>query len=244
MIDLHLHLLPGIDDGSKSLEESLEMARALVALGYTAAAPSPHARGEYASNDASLCAAKLAEVRAALGRAGVALELFPNAENFFLEDALLPSIAAGTARTLGAGKVLLIEAPYQGPLPMLAELVFRMKLKGVTPLIAHPERCMEFERKGRAAEMVRAGALLQLDMGALIGRYGKTAEKLARQFLGEGLYAVAATDLHSSVNAQAWVGDSLEALEKAAGRAAHRELTDTTPAALLRGIVGNKGSAP
>jgi protein-tyrosine phosphatase len=120
---------------------------------------------------------------------------------------------------------------------MLADLVFRMKVKGVTPLIAHPERCFEFEKKGRAAEMVRAGALLQLDMGALIGRYGKTAEKLARQFLGEGLYAVAATDLHSPVNAKAWVSDSLKALEKAVGAKVFQGLVSSRPAALIEGVV-------
>jgi protein-tyrosine phosphatase len=129
-----------------------------------------------------------------------------------------------------------VEAPYQGPLPMLSQLIFKMKLKGVTPLIAHPERCFEFERKGRAAEVVQAGALLQLDMGALIGRYGKAAEKLARQFLDDELYAVAATDLHSPVNAKGWVGDSLKALEKAVGSRRLQQLVSSRPAALLEGV--------
>ncbi len=236
LVDLHLHLLPGVDDGSKSLDETLEMARALKSLGYTHLAPSPHHRREYASMDAALCATKLEEVRAALNDAGLGLELFTNAENFFLEDTLLSSLGTPGARLLGSGKVLLVEAPYQGPLPMLADMVFRMKLKGVTPLIAHPERCFEFEKKGRAAELVQAGALLQLDMGALIGRYGKTAEKLARQFLADGLYAVAATDLHSPVNAKAWVGESLEKLQKAVGAKAFVALTEKRPADLLRGV--------
>lgn len=236
LVDLHLHLLPGVDDGSKSLDETLEMARALSSLGYTHLAPSPHHRSEYPSRDAALCATKLEEVRGALQQAGLTLELFTNAENFFLDDTLLASLGTPASRLLGTGKVLLVEAPYQGPIPMLTELVFRMKLKGVTPLIAHPERCFEFEKKGRAAELVQAGALLQLDMGALIGRYGKIAEKLARQFLGEGLYAVAATDLHSPVNAKAWVGDSLKALEKAVGAKAFAELVEKRPAALLRGV--------
>lgn len=236
-VDVHLHLLPGVDDGSKSLDESLEMARALVSLGYTKAAPSPHHRSEYASLSAALCAQKLTEVQAALATAGIPLELFPNAENFFLEDTLMSSLGTPASRTLGtAAKVLLVEAPYQGPMPMLSQLVFRMKLKGVTPLIAHPERCFEFEKKGRAAELVQAGALLQLDLGALIGRYGKAAEKLARQFLGEGLYAVAATDLHSPVNAKGWVGESLAALEKAVGARGFRELVESRPAALLSGV--------
>jgi protein-tyrosine phosphatase len=236
LVDLHLHLLPGVDDGAKSMDETLEMARALVSLGYTRAAPSPHHRAEYASRDPALCAGRLAEVRAALAVAGIPLELFSNAENFFLEDSLLSEVGTPAARTLGRGKVLLVEAPYQGPIPMLGQLVFKMKLKGVTPLIAHPERCFEFEKKGRAAELVAAGALLQLDVGALVGRYGKTAEKLARQFLADGLYAVAATDLHSPVNARRWVGDSLKALEKAVGHGAFRQLVEARPLALLEGV--------
>lgn len=235
-VDLHLHLLPGVDDGSKTIDESLEMARALISLGYTHAAPSPHHRSEYASLDPALCARKLDEVKVALSAAGLFLELFKNAENFFLEETLMASLGTPASRTLGAGKVLLVEAPYQGPMPMLGSLVFKMKLKGVTPLIAHPERCFEFEKKGRAAELVQAGALLQLDMGALIGRYGKAAEKLARQFLEDDLYAVAATDLHSPVNAKAWVGESLKALEKAVGSKRFQTLVQARPAALLQGV--------
>lgn len=236
-VDLHLHLLPGVDDGSRSMAETLEMAKALRSLGYTKLAPSPHFRREFASFERALCLAKLDEVKVALGEAGFTFELHRNAENFFLEDALLPSLGTPEARLLADGRVLLVEAPYQGPLPMLADVIFRMKLKGITPLIAHPERCFEFEKKGRAAELVRAGALLQLDMGALIGRYGKTAERLARGFLNDGLYAVAATDLHSPVGAEKWVGDSLKALEKSVGPKVFADLVRHRPEKLLSGVV-------
>ncbi len=234
-VDLHLHLLPGIDDGSKSIEESVAMGKALVSLGYTHAAPSPHRRHEYLSKDVALCAVRLNEVKAEFGKEGVALALYSNAEHFFLEEDLLPSLGT-TAQGVGASSVLLVEAPYTTSLPMLNEMIFRMGLKGVTPLIAHPERCFEFEKKGRAAELVAAGALLQLDMGALIGRYGKTAQKLARQFLDDGLYAVAATDLHSPVKAEAWLGESLKALEKAVGAQGFSELVEKRPRRVLEGL--------
>lgn len=235
LVDLHLHLLPGIDDGTKTMDEAVEMAKALVSLGYTHAAPSPHHRSEFASRNAALCEQRMAETKAALSAAGIHLQLFPNAENFFLDESLMGTLGTPQARTLGSGQVLLVEAPYQGPLPMVGDLVFRMRLKGVTPLIAHPERCLEFEKPGRAAEMVQLGALLQLDMGSLIGRYGKQAEKLARRFLADGLYAVAASDLHSPSKATQWVGDSLKALEKAVGSKAYRQLVELRPAALLAG---------
>lgn len=237
MIDLHLHLLPGLDDGARSLEDSVAMARALQSLGFTTLAPSPHHRSEYASKSAALCETKLTELRQALADVGLALTLERNAENFFLEDDFMTEVLEQRCRTLGAGKVVLVEAPYSGPMPLLLEVVFRMKLKGFTPLIAHPERCLEFERKGRAAEVVAAGALLQLDVGALIGRYGKAAQTLARQFVADGLYAVAATDLHAPVKAVEWVGESLKALEKAVGPNGFKQLLETTPAQLLRGQV-------
>ncbi len=234
MVDLHLHLLPGIDDGCKTMDETLAMARALVSLGYSTAAPSPHNRPEYATQ--ALALTRLDEVRAALRAAGVPLGLEVNAENFFLDETLLTSLPTPASRRVGAaGKYLLVEAPYTSPLPNLTEVVFRMKVKGVTPLIAHPERCFEFEKKGRAAQLVRAGAVLQLDMGALIGRYGKGPQKLGRQFLEEGLYGIAATDLHSPVGAEAWVGDSLKALEKQVGSKAFAALTQHHPARVLAG---------
>jgi protein-tyrosine phosphatase len=214
LLDLHLHLLPGVDDGCRTLEDTVAMARALTALGFTTAAPSPHHRPEYASFSPVVRLQRLEETRAALNEAGLRLELFENAEHFFLEDTFFAQLAAGTLRRIGPGRCVLVEAPYTSPLPLLTDLIFRMKLKGVTPVIAHPERCMEFEKKGRAAEAVQAGALLQLDVGALSSRYGKTAHKLARQLLDDGLYALAATDLHSPVGAEAWVGESLAALEK------------------------------
>lgn len=230
-VDLHLHLLPGIDDGCKTLDETLEMAKVLVSLGYSAAAPSPHNRPEYAPVEKALSV--LEEVREAFAQSNIELKLEPNAENFFLDETLLATLS----RRIGGpgGTYLLVEAPYSSPLPSLGDQIFRMKLKGVTAVIAHPERCFEFEKKGRAAEMVQLGALLQLDMGALNGRYGKNAQKLSRQFLSDGLYGIAATDLHSPVGAAKWVSESLNALEKLGGKGAVDRLVAHNPAAILKG---------
>lgn len=230
--DLHLHLIPGVDDGCRTIDETLQMARALVGLGFVRAAPSPHHRPEYASAELGL--QKLEEAKAALAQAQIPLELHVNAEHFFLDGGLMDGLAG--ARKIG-GTTLLVEAPYTAGLPMLKEIVFRMKVKGVTPLIAHPERCLEFERKGSAAAAVHAGALLQLDIGALIGRYGKTAQKLAKSFLDEGLYTVAATDLHSPVGASDWVAEAIAALGKGWGAAVVQRLLADNPAALLRGDI-------
>ena len=233
LCDLHCHLLYGLDDGAKTLDETLEMARILVDLGFSIVAPSPHNRPEYAPKAVAI--ARLTEVQSELRAAGIPLSLAPNAENFLLDEQLVPSLGTEDARLLGKGSYVLVEAPYSVPVAVLPEIIFRIKLKGVTPLIAHPERCYEFERKGRAAEAVRAGAYLQLDLGALIGRYGPKARKVARALLEENLYSVAATDLHSPRGAGDWLRRALEELRKVAGEEAFTVLMKDNPCKMLAG---------
>ncbi|MCP3137501.1 tyrosine-protein phosphatase [Pyxidicoccus xibeiensis] len=231
-VDLHCHLLPGVDDGARTLDDALEMARALVDLGFSTVAPSPHARPEYAPVE--LVDARREELAAALARERIPLTLGRNAENV-LDDAFLRGLGTPSSRTLGPGRYALVELPYTAPVPALPDILFRIRTKGVVPLLAHPERCLEFERKGRAAEAVRAGALLQLDVGALTGRYGPTAKKLSRAFLDDGLYAVAATDLHAPVGARDWVGRALAELRSRAGEQAFARLMREAPTSLLAG---------
>jgi protein-tyrosine phosphatase len=230
--DLHNHLLHGLDDGAKTLEDSLKMGRALVELGYSDVAPSPHNRPEYAPKGPAL--SRLQEVQAAFDAHGVQLKLHPNSENYFLDEGLLANAGTEAARALGSGRYLLVEAPYRAPVPSLGDLIFRLKLKGVSVLIAHPERCFEFERPGRAAECVQLGARLQLDLGALLGRYGGQAKKLARDWLEGGLYTVAATDMHSPADCE-WVGKAIGALRAQVGDKAAGELLGERPRRVLQG---------
>jgi protein-tyrosine phosphatase len=232
-VDLHCHLLPGVDDGARTPEDALEMARALVDLGFIAVAPSPHARPEFASAEA--CAEARATLETALAKAAIPLRLYSNAEHALVLDGFLEGLGTPASRPVNGGRYVLVEAPYQAPVPALPDLVFRMVRRGVIPLFAHPERCQEFQRPGRAAEVVRLGASLQLDVGALVNRYGPAARRLAREFLEEGLYAVAATDLHGPVDARVWVGKALKELEARAGLPALKSLFSEHPERILRG---------
>ncbi|MBI3184146.1 MAG: protein tyrosine phosphatase [Myxococcales bacterium] len=232
-VDLHCHLLWGLDDGARALEDSLEMARVLVDLGYAAAAPSPHAWPDLPPRAAAL--QRLEEVRGALLAAAIPLELAPNAENRLLDEAFHAQAGTPKSRVVGSGPYALVEAPYHAPVPALTEIIFRLKLKGMTPLLAHPERCLEFEKKGRAAEAVRAGAALQLDLGSLIGEHGSMAKKLARSFLEEGLYAVAASDLHSPEGAREALGEAMAELRSRVGEEAFLFLVRDAPSRILRG---------
>jgi protein-tyrosine phosphatase len=230
--DLHCHLLWGIDDGAKTPEDSVAMARALVKLGFGTVAPSPHARPDYPG--AEPVAARRAEVQALLDQEGVPLKLHSGGEHLF-DEAFLSHAVSPNRRSINGTKYILVEAPYVGTIPGFVDLIFRLRTKGVTPVIAHPERCAQFEARGQASEAARVGAVLQLDVGALTGRYGKVARKLALQFLEQGLYGIAATDLHSPVGAEDWVGRSLEELKREAGADGVTRLLETHPNRILAG---------
>jgi protein-tyrosine phosphatase len=232
-IDLHCHLLPGVDDGARTVEDAVEMARALVDLEFETVAVSPHARSDAAP--VGTCVERLGALEKALAAAGVALQLRLSAENAVMEEGFLDGLGTAAARLVHQGPYLLVEVPYAAPVPALPSLVFQMKRRGVTPLFAHPERCLEFQRPGRAAEVVSLGARLQLDLGTLTGRYGPAARRTARALLEEGLYAVAATDLHGPTDARQWVGQALAELRARVGEAVFQSLLRDTPARILAG---------
>lgn len=236
LVDLHDHLLWGIDDGCETPEQTLAAARLLVSLGYDELAPSPHAGPEHPSGDLALCEARRAEVAALLALEGIPLLLHANAENRLDEAFLARADRVATRRGVGpTGRWALVETPFQAHLPALPDLVFRLRRKGIWPLFAHPERCLEFEREGRAAEVVRLGGALQLNVGALAGVYGKPARKQAVRFLDEGLYAAAATDLHHPEGAARWLEDGLAALEKRVGAEEFRRLCADNPRHIVAG---------
>jgi protein-tyrosine phosphatase len=234
-VDLHCHLLWALDDGCETPEETLDAARLLVALGFSDVAPSPHATSALPSGDVLRCEARLAEAEVLLLTQGVPLTLHANAENRLDEGFLARAGGAGRRGIGKTGRWVLVEAPFRGDFPALADFVVRLRGEGVLPLVAHPERCAVFEQPGRAEEVVRLGGALQLNLGALAGVYGARQQHLAERLLDAGLYAVAATDLHAAWGAGEWLADALDALEARVGDAVAERLLAGNPRLILSG---------
>lgn len=234
-VDLHCHLLWALDDGCETPAETVAAARLLVALGFTDAAPSPHAVAGLPAADPARVEARRAEAAALLAREGVPLALHANAENR-LDAEFLARAPGHERRGIGASqRWVLVEVPFESPVPTLADRVFDLRRLGVSPLFAHPERCAEFDRPGRAEEVVRLGGALQLNVGALAGVYGRAARRQAERFVSEGLYAVASTDLHRPDGAREWIAEALAALEQRAGTAGLERLLAENPRRILTG---------
>lgn len=233
--DLHVHLLPQVDDGAADLDEAVEMVRALAASGYAGAALTPHLRTDLFPNRPETLRRKAEELARVVASVEPEFELVPGAEHY-LDERIFDLIVKGEGVPLGGkGSVYLIEVPMEGPVPWLEDRIFRLRLKGITPLLAHPERCAVFRDVDLARRLVDSGAHLQLDLGSIGGAFGRAASSLASELLAAGLYSVAGTDLHDAATAREDLGGWLRALDEIAGSSARASLLAENPRRLIEG---------
>ena len=208
VLDLHNHVLFGLDDGCRAPAESSLLSSAAKEAGHNGFVATPHIRPGMFDNTVDAIKRRRDETAPFVEAAG--LELFLGAEYYFAPELL---IGAREKRLLTLGeksRYVLAEFPQDG-LPMRwEEVLFEIRLLGYVAVIAHPERCAAVQRDpDRVLERLdRAGALLQLDLGSLIGHYGKAAKKTSAYLVKRGAYHVAACDLHRPEDVEAIVARS------------------------------------
>lgn len=195
MIDLHSHILPGIDDGAPDLEASVEMALAAVAAGTRIVVATPHVNTRY-DNDPALIGRLVGELNVALSDRQIPLAILPGAE-ISLSRLIGLSDEALQGLSLGAGRSLLVESPYAERAALLEDALFDLQLRGFRPVLAHPERCPSFQGEpDRLAALARRGVLCSVTSGSLAGQFGGRARDLAVRLLGGGLVHDLASDAH------------------------------------------------
>ncbi|MEW6770756.1 MAG: CpsB/CapC family capsule biosynthesis tyrosine phosphatase [Bacillota bacterium] len=197
MIDIHAHILPGLDDGPETPEDSLEMARAFVKAGYTTVVATPHVISGVYDHTRAAILRSVRRFQEQLQAAGIPLTVLPGAE-YHVSDRLLPLLRAGELLTLNdTGKYLLVELPFYQMPEYVSQVLFELLLAGVTPIIAHPERNDFIARRpGVLAEICRKGVLAQVTAGALTGLFGSQAKRAAAYFIKEETAQFVATDAH------------------------------------------------
>jgi protein-tyrosine phosphatase len=206
LVDLHNHILPGLDDGAANLEESLDIARQFVSEGVTRVAATPHYNAddppERRRADADAVRARLAELQPALDAADIPLSVMCGNE-IYLTPESPDLLAAGRVCSLGDGKTALVELSLlAGERPLyLDDLIFRLQLGGYQIVLAHPERYGFVERDVSALDTLASGGLLlQLTAPALLGDYGGGIRRTAEHLLRRGSYSLAASDRHHPGN--------------------------------------------
>jgi protein-tyrosine phosphatase len=231
MIDLHCHVLPGIDDGPETIEGSLELARTAVAAGIDTLVATPHVNSR-TPNDSATIARLVKELSARLADEQVALSILPGAE---IAVSQIPEIEPEelSRLRLGGGPWLLVEPPFTAIAVGLEGMLLDLLRKGHRVVLAHPERCPALQRDRRLVpELVDLGILMSITAGSLTGRFGGEVRRYAFELAHAGLIHNVTSDAHDSVNRPPGLAAELEQ----AGLADLREwLTEAVPAAILSG---------
>jgi protein-tyrosine phosphatase len=229
-IDLHCHILPDVDDGPATLHDTLDLARALVAGGIDRVVATPHVNIGTPTSSATMHE-RVALVRDALRDHDIPLVVEPGAE---VAAPHLPELDLAELRalSLGGGGWILLEPPLAAEFP-IERAAQELLDEGFGVVLAHPERCMLFQRDPRRVRpLVEAGARVQVTSSALTGAFGRRARSLALDLIRAGLVHIAASDAHGALNRP----PALLADLHASGLADHvRAWCETNPQAVLAG---------
>jgi protein-tyrosine phosphatase len=195
-IDIHSHILPGIDDGAPDTATSLELIRGLYELGIRRSVATPHIIGDLYRNNPQTIAAALEQAKKACSKAGIGIELSAAAE-YMLDDHFLELLQKKERLLTIHKNILLTEVSYTSTPQNFAEITAGIISEGYLPILAHPERYhyyqQNFDKFYRLKEM---GFILQVNILSLTGYYGKRAEKAVKFILEKDLATLVGTDLH------------------------------------------------
>lgn len=238
MIDLHCHVLPGIDDGPKDIRGSLALASAAHGAGIRTVVATPHVNHRY-PNEPAIIGRLVEGLREHLAAEEIEIEVLPGAEIALVRAVELDR--AQLARlTLGGGPWLLIEPPFSPSAVGINTMMLEVARHGHPIVIAHPERCPAFQRDRTVLEsLVRSGMITSITAGSLLGHFGTAVRSFAQELLRDGLVHDIASDAHDHIDRPP---GTMGELDSAGLQSLTFALTEEIPAAVLAG--GEIPSAP
>jgi len=213
-VDMHSHLLPGIDDGSPDMATSLKLIKGMMELGYTKLVTTPHIMWDMYKNTNEIILQKLELVREAVKAEGLKVEINAAAE-YFLDDHVEQLLKNNTPLLTFSGNMVLVEFSLAYPSHGLKDILFEMQMQNYQPVIAHPERYIYLEQNKEFYEELKdIGCLFQLNLLSLGSYYGKSVGELAQYLFKKGYYDLIGTDLHNVRHLEALKNPAIASLLK------------------------------
>lgn len=244
MIDLHCHLLPGIDDGAPDLATALEMARIAVSDGIEVTACTPHIYPGLYQNDRDGIVAAVAALQSVLDEEGIALRLTTGADVHLTPD-LLEGLRAKRIPTLADSRYLLLEPPHHVAPPRFEETLFMLMSAGYVPVVTHPERLSWIETHYEIfVRLAQRGVWMQITAGSITGRFGKRPRAWAERMLDEGLVHIVATDAHRAQQRPPLLAEARDAVARRLGDAEATMQVTSRPSAILQNLDPGSLDAP
>ncbi len=235
MIDLHCHILPGIDDGAVDLSVAIEMARAFVADGVSVVACTSHILPGLYNNSGSEIRQATAQLQQALHHKGIALQLVVGADNHMVPD-FVARLRSGRLLSLADTRYVLVEPPHHVAPPKLDDFFFNLLVAGYLPILTHPERLTWINTHyDTFRRLVRAGAWMQITAGSLTGLFGRNARYWAERMLDEGCVHILASDAHDTSRRPPNLSKGRDLAATRVGEVEAQHLVVTRP----KGILGN-----
>lgn len=241
-VDIHTHILPGLDDGPVTVEESLEMARMAARDGTDVIVATPHYRDMELEHQSSRTVRELADTLNAALRSDSARRNSPSVRIFTgmtnrLDTSLPDLVDSENVMTLNRTRFLLVEPPYNRLPSYVEDVVGRLLTQRLVPVLAHPERNVEFQRNlKRLQNLVDEGVIVQIAAGSLTGLNGNGARRAAEQFIRRGIAHVVASEMHSSSTPRSPVlSDAFDIVSELVDEREAIDLFETNPDMILEG---------
>jgi protein-tyrosine phosphatase len=234
-VDIHCHMLPGIDDGAKNWDDSLAMARLAADDGISTVIATPHQLGNFDGNHGDEIRRLVVELQQRLDAAQIRLQVLPGAD-VRIETGMFDRLQSGDVLTLGDHrKHVLLELPHELFLP-LEQVVEGLESLDIVGILSHPERNEGILRKPEVvAPLVDRGCLMQITAGSLCGTFGPECQQLSEWLLTEGLVHFVATDGHGPRSRRPLIRRAFERVVELTTEAIAVELCSESPAAVAAG---------
>jgi protein-tyrosine phosphatase len=229
VIDIHCHILPGIDDGPSEMQESIKMAEIAARDGITKIVATPHIKNTL--HPVSSIRNSIARLNKRLADLGISIEIMQGADvNAMLDVSLLKGY------TINNTQYILVEFPHSHLPNSMREVLFKMMVQGYRPIITHPERNVSVIRDPRVLiELINGGVLAQITADSITGTFGIDIQECSRYLLKKNMIRFIATDAHSSHHRKPVLSQGLKAAEKIIGKEKALKLVTVNPEAVVKG---------
>lgn len=217
MIDIHSHILPGVDDGAQTEEDSLDMAKAAVEEGITKIVASPHHKNRTYDNYKDEITTHVSVLNDLFQSNNIPLEVIAGQEVRIYGE-IVEDVEKGEIQPVNDSKYLLIEFPSDSVPHYTEQLFYDLQIAGIKPVIVHPERNRELlENHRRMYELVRNGALSQVTAASVVGKFGKKIEEFSHQLIEAHLTHFIASDAHNTTTRGFCMREAFEFVKKQYG---------------------------
>ena len=235
MIDVHVHLLPEVDDGAKDMDEALEMAALAVESGVSVICVTPHssAYGRHRNHDDEAYRDAVSGLQKAIDQQGLKLKLVPGMEIFGTHD-VIDCLKKGQLIGLNHSRYPLVEFPFDEYAAEATEILEEIVALGMVPVVAHPERYVYVQSDPRLMNLwTDLGCLFQINKGSLLGRFGSRVQRLAWELVYRGFACVVASDAHSSDHRSTWMKEIRAVLSEELSKSEMDQLLRVRPGMLI-----------